>query len=78
MLQGQRDLRRSAADHVELAPLVNAQHGVFYVMTREEEPELSCSRATPTRPAQARTIRARFALGEGLVGQCALEKRRSC
>ena len=60
----------------ELAPLVTAQHGVFYIVEprgRASRPE---ARSPATRTASARTFGSRFALGEGLVGQCALEKEK--
>ena len=41
--------------------------------TAQRAPRCSCSRATAT--ARASSSRNRFALGEGLVGQCALEKK---
>ena len=76
MLQGQRDLAAvSQLILSELAPLVTAQHGVFYVVDaagRRSRPS-SCWPATPTRTAS--TSASEFRLGEGLVGQCALERR---
>ena len=77
MLQGQRDLAAvSSMILSELAPLVSAQHGVFYSMASLEdggEPVLESRPATATRSAS--TSRP-FRLGEGLVGQCAKEKKR--
>lgn len=75
MLQGQRNLETvSKLILTELAPLVSAQHGVFYLMSTEELPclKLLSSYAYRERKHLANT----FALGEGLVGQCALEKER--
>jgi signal transduction histidine kinase/DNA-binding response OmpR family regulator/HAMP domain-containing protein len=77
MLQGQRDpMTVSKMILSELAPLVHAEHGVFYGMVG--------SNGSPPRLAfqagyayKQRTNLAReFNLGEGLIGQCALEKRR--
>jgi signal transduction histidine kinase/ActR/RegA family two-component response regulator len=76
MLQGQRDLA-TVSNMVlsELAPLVSAQHGVFYALT-----ELGDG-GSPVLQFQAgygykerRHLSNNFRLGEGLVGQCALEK----
>src|SRR6184192_977832 len=76
MLQGQRDLLTVAKLILsELAPVVGAQHGVFYMMTAgAEEPklELLASYAYSNRKHVANE----FKLGEGLVGQAALEKEK--
>jgi signal transduction histidine kinase/CheY-like chemotaxis protein/HAMP domain-containing protein len=78
MLQGQRDLAAvSSMILSELAPLVSAQHGVFYTMTSPSDG------AEPVLQLQAgygyeerRHLSTSFRLGEGLVGQCAKEKKR--
>ncbi|MDC0710934.1 HAMP domain-containing protein [Stigmatella sp. ncwal1] len=74
VLQGQRDLLTvSKVILSELAPLVDAQHGVFYISERIEEDQvlkLLASYAYRERKGLSNT----FKLGEGLVGQCALEK----
>jgi HAMP domain-containing protein/CheY-like chemotaxis protein/signal transduction histidine kinase len=76
MLQGQRDLETvSKLILSELAPLVGASHGVFYIIEAAETPaflKLLSSYAYRERKHLAN----RFYLGEGLVGQCALEKER--
>jgi signal transduction histidine kinase/HAMP domain-containing protein len=78
MLQGQRDLAAvSSMILSELAPLVSAQHGVFYSMTSPAEGsgpvlELQASYGFEER----RHLSTSFRLGEGLVGQCAKEKKR--
>jgi HAMP domain-containing protein/signal transduction histidine kinase len=76
MLQGQRDfLTVGKLILSELAPLVSAQQGAFYVMNNandESELRLLASYAQEERNG----ARNRFKLGEGLVGQAALEKRR--
>ncbi|MDQ0534439.1 hybrid sensor histidine kinase/response regulator [Azospirillum picis] len=76
MLQGERDLVTvSNMILSEIAPLVNAQHGVFYVATRERDDallELVASYALKER----KNLSNRFQLKEGLVGQCAYEKKR--
>ncbi|MBF9194673.1 HAMP domain-containing protein [Microvirga terrestris] len=76
MLQGERDLATvSNMILSEIAPLVNAQQGVFYtVENRGEEPslELVASYAFTER----KHLGNRFRLREGLVGQVAYEKKR--
>jgi signal transduction histidine kinase/HAMP domain-containing protein/ActR/RegA family two-component response regulator len=76
MLQGQRDLAAvSRLTLSELAPLVNAQHAMFYIAAGAPEAphlELLAGYALPEGRGTAR----RLAFGEGLVGQCALEKKR--
>jgi HAMP domain-containing protein/CheY-like chemotaxis protein len=74
MLQGQRDLSTVGRTLLsELAPLVNAQQGVIYQMQSEEHGRLALLSAyadsSDGHPNQLRT-------GEGLVGQCAGEKKR--
>ncbi len=75
MLQGERDLATvSNLIMSELAPLVNAQYGVFYVTRREEEDtklELVASYGAERHDA----LRGEFELREGLVGQAAADKR---
>jgi HAMP domain-containing protein/signal transduction histidine kinase/DNA-binding response OmpR family regulator len=76
MVQGQKDLVAfSKLVLSELSPLVGAQHGVFYVADNEGDQgwlKLFASYAYQER----KTLNTRFAIGEGLVGQCALEKER--
>jgi signal transduction histidine kinase/CheY-like chemotaxis protein/HAMP domain-containing protein len=78
MLQGQRDLAAvSSMILSELAPLVNAQHAVFYSMNQASEGvepllELQASYGFEER----RHLSTSFRVGEGLVGQCAKEKKR--
>ncbi len=78
MLQGRRDLADvSSMILSELAPLVSAQHGVFYAMTNPPdgaEPvlELIAGYGYEERKHLSTTFR----VGEGLVGQCAKEKSR--
>ena len=77
MLQGQRELNTVGQMLLtELAPLVSAQQGTIYHLDRRRRRRRSsgCCRATPTA-ATARSPR-RIRLGEGLVGQCAVEKKR--
>ena len=78
MLQGQRDLAAvSSMILSELAPLVSAQHGVFYSMTSPSdggEPVLELQAGYGYE--ERRHLSTSFRLGEGLVGQCAKEKKR--
>src|SRR3981081_333798 len=76
MLQGQRDLLTVGRLILsELAPVVSAQQGVFYMMNGSvEEPELQLLASYADR--EGKVINTRFKLGEGLVGQAALEKER--
>jgi len=78
MLQGQRDLVTvSTMILSELAPLVGAQHGAFYAMSSptaegEQMLELQAGYCVENREV----IPTSFRVGEGLVGQCAKEKKR--
>jgi signal transduction histidine kinase/HAMP domain-containing protein/ActR/RegA family two-component response regulator len=78
MLQGQRDLAAvSSMILSELAPLVSAQHAVFYSMNQASEGvepllELQAGYGYEER----RHLSTCFRIGEGLVGQCAKEKKR--
>jgi signal transduction histidine kinase/HAMP domain-containing protein/ActR/RegA family two-component response regulator len=78
MLQGQRDLATvSEMILSELAPLVSAQHGVFYTLAGAEngsEPVLRYQAGYGYK--ERKHLANQFRLGEGLVGQCALEKKR--
>jgi signal transduction histidine kinase/HAMP domain-containing protein/ActR/RegA family two-component response regulator len=78
MLQGQRDLAAvSSMILSELAPLVSAQHGVFYTMTNPtngSEPVLELTAGYGYQ--ERKHLSTSFRLGEGLVGQCAKEKTR--
>jgi HAMP domain-containing protein/nitrogen-specific signal transduction histidine kinase len=75
MLQGQRDfLTIGKLILSELAPLVSAQQGAFYMIdTRNGESELSLL-ATYAQD-DGNGAKNRFKMGEGLVGQAALDKR---
>ncbi|GGH22798.1 hypothetical protein GCM10007036_28090 [Alsobacter metallidurans] len=72
MLQGQRDLSNVGRMLLsELAPLVEAQHGVIYQV---DEGGLSLLHAYADAAESGHPKRLR--LGEGLIGQCALDARR--
>jgi HAMP domain-containing protein/signal transduction histidine kinase/CheY-like chemotaxis protein len=76
MLQGQRDfLTVGKLILSEVAPLVSAQQGAFYMIDSsngESEVNLLATYAQH----EGDGAKSRFKLGEGLVGQAALEKRR--
>ncbi len=76
MLQGQRDHEAVARQILsKLAPLIGAQHGMFYLMdTNDNPPVLKRLSSYAYQEHQHRPQQ--FRLGEGLVGQCALEKQR--
>ena len=75
MLQGERDLATvSNLIMSELAPLVNAQYGVFYVTKREEE-ETKLELVASYGAESHEELRREFNLREGLVGQAAADKR---
>ena len=78
MLQGQRDLDTvSAMILSELAPLLSAQHGVFYTLVDLEdggEPVLQYRAGYGF--SERKHLANQFRIGEGLVGQCAKEKQR--
>jgi HAMP domain-containing protein/signal transduction histidine kinase/CheY-like chemotaxis protein len=77
MLQGQRDpMTVSKMILSELAPLVNAEHGVFYGMVPPNGTEAHLAFQAGYAYKQRKNVPIEFRLGEGLVGQCALERRR--
>jgi len=75
LLQGQRDLQAVTKLILsELAPLVSAHHGVFYRMDGDTDARLRMIASYGYR--SSRKLPTSFLPGEGLVGQCALEKVR--
>jgi HAMP domain-containing protein/signal transduction histidine kinase/CheY-like chemotaxis protein len=76
MLQGQRDLTAVGEMILsELAPVVKAHQAEFYVLAGEKDRQrlrLLASYASAGRRAHGKEID----LGEGVVGQCAIEKRK--
>ena len=78
MLQGQRDLATvSNLILAELAPLVSAQHAVFYSMSSPSdgsEPLLTFQAGYGYD--ERKHLLTTFRVGQGLVGQCAKEKHR--
>jgi HAMP domain-containing protein/CheY-like chemotaxis protein/signal transduction histidine kinase len=75
MMQGQKDLESvSRLIMSELTPLVSAHHGAFFMTegdTTSPMLKLIASYAYRAR----KNVSSRFGLGEGLVGQAALEKQ---
>ena len=76
IMQGQKNLESvSKLIMSELTPLVGAHHGVFYLNDSPNElAELKLISSYAYR--ERKTLANRFKMGEGLVGQCALEKQR--
>ena len=75
-LQGQRDLQQVCKMTLsELAPLVGAQHGVFYINEPQQEEALLKLLASYAY-RERKHLSHQFKAGEGLLGQCLLEKER--
>jgi HAMP domain-containing protein/CheY-like chemotaxis protein/signal transduction histidine kinase len=75
MLQGQRDLATVGRLLLtELTPLVNAQQGIIYQIADEDASSLRLLSAYADDGGNGHALSLR--LGEGIVGQCALDKRR--
>jgi signal transduction histidine kinase/CheY-like chemotaxis protein/HAMP domain-containing protein len=76
MLQGQRDLTNVGRMVLsELCPVVTAQQAEFYVLeTGNEDPQLTLLAGYASEDRQQ--LGKRVGLGQGLVGQCALEKQK--
>ncbi len=76
MLQGQKELNQVGALILsELAPVVAAQHAVFYVLdSRNGAPQLSLLASYASRGVGEHGKH--LDLGEGLLGQCALTKQK--
>jgi signal transduction histidine kinase/HAMP domain-containing protein/CheY-like chemotaxis protein len=77
MLQGQRDL--AAVTQLimsEVTPMVNAQHGAFFLAEpgADGEPELALAASYGYTPNRSE-LPSRFSIGEGLVGQAAFERK---
>jgi HAMP domain-containing protein/CheY-like chemotaxis protein/GAF domain-containing protein len=84
MMQGQRDLVSVTQQILsELAPLVSAQHGVFYLAEKDSDKETDHAGSDMTLKLlssyaykERKHLSNKFAVGEGLIGQCAFEKQR--
>ncbi|HEX5055524.1 MAG TPA: HAMP domain-containing protein [Gammaproteobacteria bacterium] len=77
MLQGQRDLLTVAQQVLsELVEVVNAQHGSFYMAQRDEEGGVSLKLFASYAYVKRDYIVESFNVGEGMVGQAVLGKKR--
>ena len=77
LLQCQRDITAVSKMLLsELATLINAQHGVFYMMdeTVADNPRLKLLSAYAFK--ERKSLVSEWRVGEELVGQCAYEKQR--
>jgi signal transduction histidine kinase/HAMP domain-containing protein/CheY-like chemotaxis protein len=75
MLQGQRDLTTVGRLLLtELTPLVNAHMGVIYQVENEDSPQLHLLSAYASDGINPHPLLVQF--GEGLIGQCAMDKRQ--
>ncbi|MCD6065817.1 MAG: response regulator [Bacteroidetes bacterium] len=78
MLQGQKDLNTVTQRILsELAQVVTAHYGAFYILKQNDEGQstkLKLFSSYAYKPHKG--IPTEFAIGEGLVGQCAFEKER--
>jgi hypothetical protein len=76
MLQGQRDLLTVARLVLnELAPLVNAHHGAFY-MTESDDDGAALKLFASYAYQERKNVSNSWRFGQGLVGQAALEGKR--
>ncbi|MEJ0035440.1 MAG: HAMP domain-containing protein [Gammaproteobacteria bacterium] len=76
MMQGQRDLVAVGQMLLsELCPLIDAQHGIVYVMEGAGGSLALQQLASYADPKEGSELR-RYRLGEGLVGQCAADRTR--
>jgi len=75
MMQGQKNLDTvSRLIMSELTPLVSAHHGAFFMLDQDDRaPVLKL--ASTYAYKERKNLANRFHFGEGLVGQCALEKK---
>jgi HAMP domain-containing protein/signal transduction histidine kinase/CheY-like chemotaxis protein len=78
MLQGQKDLNTVTRRILsELAQVVNAQKGMFYIFEQDESfKNQKLKLFSAYAFGEEIKTQKEFAIGEGLVGQCALEKER--
>ncbi len=77
MLQGQRDLNTVGRLILsELVPVVGAQQAVFYVLPPDQDELESRRLKLLASYADRSSVPSEIALGEGLVGQCAVEAKK--
>jgi len=76
MMQGQKSLDSVAKLIMsELTPLVDAHHGVFYMAESAGYGDPVLRLLSSYAYKERKNVANRFMIGEGLVGQCALEKK---
>jgi HAMP domain-containing protein/signal transduction histidine kinase/CheY-like chemotaxis protein len=75
LMQGQRNLQ-SLTDQImsELTPVVGAQHGAFY-LAEPQDHQTALALTSTYAYTKRKQLSNRFGLGEGIVGQCALERK---
>jgi HAMP domain-containing protein/signal transduction histidine kinase/ActR/RegA family two-component response regulator len=75
LMQGQRNLQ-SLTDQImsELTPVVEAQHGAFY-LAESQDHQTALALTSTYAYTQRKQLSNRFGLGEGIVGQCARERK---
>ncbi len=79
MLQGQKDLNTVTKRILsELAQVVLVNYGAFYILEQDEDLKNVKLKLFSTYAAlkEGKNTNKEFAMGEGLVGQCAVEKER--
>ncbi len=77
MLQGQRDLTNVGRTILsELCPVVAAQHAEFYVLDGKEEKTPRLTLLASFASEGQSQIGKQIDLGRGVIGQCAIEKRK--
>ncbi len=78
MLQGQKDLNTVTRRILsELAQVVRAHYGAFYILQQDDErADVKLKLFAAYAYKEDKNIPKEFAIGEGLVGQCAFEKER--
>jgi len=78
MLQGQKDLNTVTQRILsELAQVVNAQKGLFYILKQDENAQNQKLKLFAAYAYSDEVkLTQEFALGQGLVGQCAVNKER--
>jgi HAMP domain-containing protein/signal transduction histidine kinase/CheY-like chemotaxis protein len=78
MLQGQKDLNTVTKRILsELAQVVNAHYGAFYVLKQDDETnDVKLSLFAAYAYKEDKNVPKEFAIGEGLIGQVAFEKEK--
>jgi HAMP domain-containing protein/signal transduction histidine kinase/CheY-like chemotaxis protein len=78
MLQGQRDLNTVTKRILsEMAQVVNAHFGAFYILSTDEvTTNVKLKLFAAYAYKEEKNVPQEFAIGEGLVGQCAFEKEK--